>query len=72
MHIRAHKTITNISWKAPAHGWYCLNTDGAAKGIDGLTGCGGLVRDENGRWIRGFSRNLGIASAYMAELWSLH
>jgi hypothetical protein len=35
--------MANVSWHAPAHGWYCLNTDGAAKGIDGLTGCGGFV-----------------------------
>ncbi|MCI01156.1 putative ribonuclease H protein, partial [Trifolium medium] len=42
---------------------------GASKGIDGLSGCGGLVRDENGRWVAGFTRNLGTTSAYMAELW---
>jgi hypothetical protein len=36
------------------HGWYSLSTDGAVKGIDGLTGCGGLVREENGFWVRGF------------------
>ncbi|KAK2365373.1 Polynucleotidyl transferase, ribonuclease H superfamily protein [Trifolium repens] len=26
----------------------------------------------NGRWIYGFTKNLGTASAYMAELWGLH
>ncbi|MCI29688.1 putative non-LTR retroelement reverse transcriptase, partial [Trifolium medium] len=34
-------------------------TDGASKGIDRLSGCGNLVHDENGRWVVGFTRNLG-------------
>ncbi|KAK2454367.1 heat shock 70 kDa protein [Trifolium repens] len=40
--------------------------------MTGKTGCGGLVRDYTGRWIFGFTKKLGTASAYMAELWGLH
>jgi ribonuclease HI len=28
--------------------------------------------DSTDRWIYGFTKNLGTASAYMAELWGLH
>ncbi|KAK2390756.1 heat shock 70 kDa protein [Trifolium repens] len=69
---QANKDIINVSWKAPAYGWHCLNTGGAAKSMTCKTGCGGLVRDYTGRWIYGFTKNLGTASAYMAELWGLH
>ena len=49
-------------------GWLKLNTDGAANGVMGLVGGGGVVRDENGNWVIGFSRRLGNASSFLAEL----
>ena len=52
-------------------GWLKLNTDGAANGVLGLAGGGGVVRDENGNWVIGFSRRLGKASSFLAELWAL-
>ena len=55
----------------PQVGWKKLNTDGASKGNPGLAGCGGVVRDENGRWIAGFSRHIGVTSSFEAELWGL-
>ena len=48
-----------------------LNTDGSLLGIPGLAGGGGVIRDWTGRWIVGFSRNIGIASSLMAELWAI-
>jgi ribonuclease HI len=30
-----------------------------------------LLRDEDGHWIRGFSKSLGSTTAYVAELWGL-
>ena len=51
----------------PEEGWYCLNTDGAFKGQGGITGCGGLFRNINGKWIWGFSRNLGKESVFVAS-----
>ncbi|PNY17996.1 ribonuclease H [Trifolium pratense] len=49
-----------------------LNTDGAAKKETGMTGCGGLLRDSNGRWVVRFAKNLGNTNAYMADLWGLY
>ena len=34
-------------------------------------GCGGLVRDEHGNWIGGFTRYIGSTNSFIAELWGL-
>ncbi|KAL0016957.1 hypothetical protein SO802_004026 [Lithocarpus litseifolius] len=46
-------------------------TDGSSLGNPGLAGGGGLIRDENGDWVVGFARKIGIANSFMAELWAL-
>ncbi|KAL0001474.1 hypothetical protein SO802_015255 [Lithocarpus litseifolius] len=34
-------------------------------------GCGRVVRNEDGRWIAGFARRIGVTSSFVAELWGL-
>ncbi|KAK9989753.1 hypothetical protein SO802_029992 [Lithocarpus litseifolius] len=63
--------IKRIRWERPPEGWAKLNTDGALIGLSGLAGCGGLVRDDRGEWIAGFSRRIGATNSFMAELWGL-
>ena len=60
-----------MCWEKPPPGWAKLNTDGAAVGSSGLAGCGGLIRDENGAWVAGFSRNIGSTTSFAAELWGI-
>ena len=48
-----------------------MNTDGSSLGNPGLAGDGGLIRDEEGAWVVGFARNIGISSSFIAELWAL-
>lgn len=43
-----------VRWKPPAVGWITLNCDGAARATDGPSGCGGILRDSDGRWIGGY------------------
>ena len=45
-----------------------LNTDGSANGNLGLAGCGGMIRDDSGQWIVGFSKCIGITSSFVAKL----
>lgn len=63
--------VKRVRWEKPPRGWAKLNTDGASFGNPGLTSCGGIVRDEHGNWVDGFSRKIGITSGFMVELWGL-
>jgi ribonuclease HI len=67
-----HKVMKDIQWKCPEKGWISLNTDGAAKSDTTMAGCGGILRNDNGIWITGFSKFLGSTTAYMAEVWGLY
>ena len=46
-----------------------LNIDGVAYSDSNHAGCGGLVQDENGRWLFGFTKSLGYCSAFIIECW---
>ncbi|KAK7291983.1 hypothetical protein RIF29_07579 [Crotalaria pallida] len=60
-----------IHWRKPPEGWFKMNTDGTSRGNPGLAGCGGLIRDGEGRWIIGYARRIGVTTAYKAELWGI-
>jgi ribonuclease HI len=47
--------------------WVCLNIDGTCK--DGIIGCGGVIRGNEGEWLHGFSKLIGRGEVYIAELW---
>ena len=51
-------------------GWVKLNTNGSAIGNPGLAVYGGIIRDENGHCVAGFSRKIGITNSFVAELWA--
>ena len=58
-----------IRWVEPSMSWFKLNTDGASRGNPGLAAAGGVLRDDTGRWCRGFALNIGRCTAPLAELW---
>lgn len=51
--------------------WVKLNTDGACQNGSGKIGVGGLIRNEDGVWIRGYMGTIGHGSLLMAELWAI-
>ena len=57
--------------ETPSPGWFKLNTDGSALGCPGPAGGGGLIRDDHGRWVKGFLRRIGKVSSLEAELWAI-
>ncbi|KAG7533623.1 Ribonuclease H domain [Arabidopsis thaliana x Arabidopsis arenosa] len=61
-----------IAWKPPTGEWWKLNTDGASRGNPGLATAGGVLRDGAGHWRGGFSLNIGVCSAPLAELWGVY
>ncbi|XVF04810.1 hypothetical protein REPUB_Repub05bG0117600 [Reevesia pubescens] len=69
--IHIARQIRWIKWEPPITGYLCLNTDGAVKTGSGIASAGGLIRDENGRWIKGFLVNIGKTDSLQAELWGM-
>ncbi|KAE8673137.1 hypothetical protein F3Y22_tig00111810pilonHSYRG00091 [Hibiscus syriacus] len=64
--------VTNPTWSPPPRGWMCLNTDGAVATLDGRGSIGGVIRNSNGEWITGFTKNIGTTLILHAELWSIY
>ena len=63
--------VKRVSWVRPDLGWFKLNTDGASRGSTGSAAGGGLIRDEVGNWVIGFSRKIGRTDSFAAEMWAL-
>ena len=65
------RIIKRVRWEKPPLGWAKLNTDGVVARNLGLARCGGLIKDEQGAWLVGFSRNIESTTSYAVELWGL-
>lgn len=65
------RVIEQIRWERPDIGWVKLNANGAASEPTKKARCGGLIKDDQGNWMVGFSRNIGQANSFMAETWAL-
>nr|POE84934.1 putative ribonuclease h protein [Quercus suber] len=66
-----NKEILHVRWSKPGDGWLKLNTDGSFGGEGVNSGCGGLIRDSNGLWIRGFAKTVVVNSSLASEMWAL-
>ncbi|KAL8151867.1 hypothetical protein V2J09_021675 [Rumex salicifolius] len=62
----------HISWSRPAVGWVKVNTDGARESRYGMATAGGVIRNDEGRWMGGFVKNIGVCSVPCAELWDIY
>lgn len=58
-------------WHPPPKGFLKFNIDGASKGNPGMTGHGGVLRDEKGSIIFMFYCHLGKATNNMAKLMAM-
>ncbi|KAL0006019.1 hypothetical protein SO802_013580 [Lithocarpus litseifolius] len=65
------KKVIRVAWEKPPLGWMKLNSDGSALGNPGKAGGGGLIRDHQGNWVRGYARAHGNSNSSLAELWAL-
>ena len=52
-------------------GWVKLNTDGSAIGSTGRASGGGVIRNHEGQWLRGYARPLGYSNSCITKLWAL-
>lgn len=60
-----------IGWMSPIAGAVALNCDGSVSNASLLASCVGVVRDDSGHFIFGFSVNLGSCTILAAELWGI-
>ena len=58
------RKVVRIRWEKPQAGWARLNTDGATLGSPGRVGGGGLIRNDQGEWLGGFSRRIGCSNTF--------
>lgn len=68
---RAAKVPISVRWSKLELNWHKLNTNGSSVGNSGKAGGGGLIQNQEGGWVKGFSRAIGISSSVDAELWAL-
>ncbi|KAF7816991.1 ribonuclease H [Senna tora] len=54
-------------WKVPERGWIKVNIDGAVCRRNMVAGCGGLFRNDDGKWLHGFTCNLGNVVAQCTD-----
>lgn len=59
--------MERVKWRKPQADWAKLNTDGSRNQVDGTARCGGIIRNENGDWVSGFSCRIGICPSANAE-----
>ncbi|KAK8564027.1 hypothetical protein V6N12_036159 [Hibiscus sabdariffa] len=67
-----NSSLAFAPWSNPELGWPCLNVDGAISLNIGKVKIGGLLRDNVGNFLFGFSKFIGCANSLQAELWSLY
>ncbi|XVF16288.1 hypothetical protein REPUB_Repub10bG0018300 [Reevesia pubescens] len=61
----------NITWSKPSLQAVKLNVD-ASVNIGSGVALAGVIRDNKGAWLSGFSSNIGICSTITAELWAVY
>lgn len=66
----AQKREALVGWRYLDPGWFSFNTDGSRWNNGNATG-GGVLRDENGSWIKGFAHNLGVSSIMTVEIYAI-
>ena len=54
----------------PSH-WFKLNSNGSFVGNPGRAGGGGIIKNAEGEWIKGYVRAIGNTTNVAAELWAL-
>ena len=61
-----------VKWNAYYGQGSILNVDGSSPENPGVSGLGGLLRNNNGAWIRSFSGNIGFSNILHAELMAMY
>ena len=63
--------IKQVKWEKPSSGWVKFNIDESSDASLGSTRGGGLIKDDRGNWIMGFTRKIENANSFIAEIWAV-
>lgn len=66
-----YRIIKQVRWEKPRSRWLKLNTDGSYDDSLGNAGGGGVIIDEYGNWVVGFTRKVERASSFITKAWAL-
>ncbi|KAF7834640.1 putative ribonuclease H protein At1g65750 family [Senna tora] len=66
-HSDNNKGEVLVSWEKPGRDWIKINSDGAVKSKELVTGCRALLRDQNGTWISAVIKKLTYCFVLKAE-----
>ncbi|MBA0630831.1 hypothetical protein Godav_002891 [Gossypium davidsonii] len=58
-------------WQAPLVNWVKLNIDGSCWSNLNLASAVEVVRDQHGKWVIGYGRNIDSCIAVVTELWTI-
>ncbi|KAL4278400.1 hypothetical protein GQ457_03G030660 [Hibiscus cannabinus] len=64
--------VRTSTWSKPRVGWVKLNVDASVSTVDRSAGVGGVIRDNQGKWLFGLARFVGRYEVLLAELWAIH
>ncbi|CAN1761177.1 Putative ribonuclease H protein At1g65750, partial [Linum perenne] len=56
-------------WRPGGEDCFTLNTDGSLHRASNSSAAGGIIRDDQGRFVSAFASKLGICSIVRAEIW---
>ncbi|MBA0596587.1 hypothetical protein Gorai_013402, partial [Gossypium raimondii] len=56
------------SWSPPETGWFKLNSDGVVSIIGQSASIGGVLRDSNANWLRGYTMSFDKKLAFKVEI----
>lgn len=57
-----------VNWMPPTGGWFKCNADGSSKANGAMVACGGVIRNDAGDWVTGFSLRLKSQDSLSAEI----
>ncbi|XP_042965908.1 uncharacterized protein LOC122299590 [Carya illinoinensis] len=61
-----------VKWNKPSVGWAKLNVDGSSLGNPGQMGAGGIIRDDKGRMMWAYAKEMEVGTNNEAELRALY
>lgn len=59
----------HVQWYRLESNWVRINRDGTYKKTTAIAGCGGLLRDSSGNWLKGYTRKISLCDTLLTKMW---